>query len=91
MNLDISKAAQKFLRKLPPKQEAQVLRYFITLTENPYTPDTKILKGYEPLRRGTVGEYRVVYLIAQQTVRIVIVGKRNDSAVYRLLERKLRR
>jgi mRNA interferase RelE/StbE len=34
------------------------------------------------------GEYRIVYDVTEDAVRIIIVGKRNDDEVYRLLDRK---
>jgi len=41
-----------------------------------------------PYLRLAVGEYRVIYRDDEETVHVVLVGKRNDSEVYRALQRK---
>jgi mRNA interferase RelE/StbE len=49
------------------------------------TPLRKTLKGYWKLR---VGDYRVVYLIEDQSV--LIIGIRHRKEVYRLMERRIK-
>jgi mRNA-degrading endonuclease RelE of RelBE toxin-antitoxin system len=39
-------------------------------------------------RRNDVGEYRIVYDVQGDTLRVLVVGKRNDDAVYKALKRK---
>ena len=34
------------------------------------------------------GEYRIVYTVTEDTLRVVLIGKRNDDEVYRRLERR---
>ena len=85
----LSKQAQKFLKRLPPKQAAQISRAILSLKTDPLPPDSKKRKG-APLYRVDIGEYRAVYDYDEQTATVYIVGKRNDSEVYRLLQRKWR-
>jgi len=84
LTLSISHDAQKFLDKLPPKQFRQVVRKVFALLDNPTPPDSKQLKGY-PFWRADSGEYRIIYDVQETTLRLILVGKRNDDEVYRRL------
>ena len=84
LKLLISKDAQKFLDTLPPKQFRQIVRKVFALLEDPRPHDAKELKGY-PFLRADVGEYRIIYDVEDETLRIVLAGKRNDDEIYRQL------
>jgi len=84
--IKIEKRAQKFLKRLPRKQARQARGKISSLLEHPSPPDSKLLKGYV-YRSMDVGEYRVIYKADEETVTILLVGKRNDSDVYRRLDR----
>ena len=84
LKLLVSKQAYGFLDTLPPKQFRQVLRKLLALLENPRPHDTEQLKGY-PFLRNDVGEYRIVYDVQGDTLRLILVGKRNDDDVYKRL------
>jgi len=89
MNLDLSKRTHDFLQQLPPKQFKQVVSAIFSLLNNPQPFDAKLLAGYDKLYRKDIGEYRIIYRCFQETekVFIVLVGKRNDDEVYKLLRR----
>jgi mRNA interferase RelE/StbE len=53
---------------------------------NPKPHDSKELKG-QPYRRTDIGEYRIIYRVEENVLKIALVGKRNDSAVYKKLAR----
>ncbi len=61
------------------------------LASNPCQHDSEALKGekFAGLWRNDVGEYRIIYRYDETSLRIVIVGKRNDDAVYKALGRKI--
>jgi mRNA interferase RelE/StbE len=82
--LDLTKRARKFLDTLPPKQFRQVVRKIFDLLKDPEPHDSSPLKGHNYLR-ADVGEYRIIYRFDTDTVWIAVVGKRNDSEVYRAL------
>jgi mRNA interferase RelE/StbE len=84
LKLLVSKQAYRFLDKLPPKQFRQVLRKILVLLEEPRPHDTQQLKGY-PFLRNDVGEYRIVYDLQGDTLRLLLVGKRNDDEIYKQL------
>lgn len=86
MKLLLSKAARDFLDTLPPKQFRQVVTTIFRLLSDPYPHDSKQLKGY-PYHRVDIGEYRAVYEVVGDEFHVLLVGKRNDDEVYRLLRR----
>ena len=84
LKLLISKDARKFLDALPPKQFRQIVNRVFALLEEPRPHDSKELKGY-PFLRNDAGEYRIIYDVQDDTLRPILVGKRNDDDVYRRL------
>ena len=89
--IDLSKDAYKFLSKLPPKQLSQLSKEIFKLAFNLDQPDIKELKGSKPgehFYRKDAGEYRIIFKVYENTVKIVLVGKRNDSDVYKKFNRK---
>jgi len=84
LKLLVSNKARKFLDNLPPKQFRQIIKKVFSLLENPRPHDTEELRGY-PFLRNDVGEYRIIYDIEKDTLRLILVGKRNDDEVYRQL------
>ena len=84
LKLLVSKKAQKFLDDLPPKQFRQIIKKVFALLENPRPHDSEELRG-SPFLRNDVGEYRIIYDVQGDTLRLIVVGKRNDEEVYRQL------
>lgn len=84
--LEIRKRALDFLLGLPAKQFRQVAIKVLALLAEPEPPDSRPLKGH-PFRRADIGEYRVVYDFDAHTVRVLVIGKRNDDEVYQALGR----
>jgi mRNA interferase RelE/StbE len=85
--INLSRQAAKFLRQVPPKHGRQLAAKISQLATDPEPPDSALLKGY-PYRRADSGEYRIIYEHDSVELRVLIVGKRNDDEVYRLLRRK---
>ena len=86
-NIDTDDRTKKFIRKLPSKHARQIIRKIETLAENPYPPDSLSLKGYPALRVDS-GEYRIIYQVTDTWIFVLIVGKRNDSEVYKELRKR---
>jgi mRNA interferase RelE/StbE len=84
LKFDFKKPAYDFLIDLQPKPFKQVMLTIIRLTKTPYPHDSQKLTGY-PSHRIDIGEYRVIYDVEAETVRVIVVGKRNDDEVYRRL------
>ena len=87
LKIDLKSNVRKFLKKLPPKHERQILQKIVALADNPYPPDSQLLKGYRA-RRADVGEYRIIYYVDDPWLHVPIVGKRNDSEVYKELRKR---
>ncbi len=73
---------------LPPKQFKQVVRKILSLMEEPMPTDSISLSGY-PYRRADMGEYRIIYRVENDLLKVALVGKRNDDEVYKKLKRLL--
>ena len=84
LKLLVSNKAQKLLDDLPPKQFRQIIKKVFALLENPRPHDSQELRGY-PFLRSDVGEYRIIYDVQGDTLRLILVGKRNDAEVYQRL------
>ena len=80
------KETLKFLDKLPAKQFKQISKKIFSLMADPEPHDSKELKG-SPYRGTNIGEYRIIYRLEDDVLKIAIVGKRNDPAVYKELTR----
>ncbi len=92
LRIELRRDARKFLRRLPPQQNRRVARKIAELSEDPNPPDSKQLKGKaSEYQRAAIGEYRIVYRVEGETLRVFLIGKRGDSDVYRRLARKLGR
>lgn len=88
--LDGAQVILDFIATLPPKIAQQITRKILALAENPFPSDSSQLKGYNALFRIDSGEYRIIYRYQEKenTVVILLIGKRNDDEVYRELRRK---
>lgn len=87
LTINLSKDAARFLERAHPKHAAQLARKLYALREHPHPPDSQLLKGY-PFLRVDSGEYRIIYEVSDDTLSILLIGKRNDDAVYKKLKRK---
>ncbi len=79
----VERSAEKDLRKLSDKVHDRVIESISTLADNPRPPGVKKLSGTGNDWRIRVGDYRVLYEIAE-TVRIVRVYRvRHRKDVYK--------
>ena len=90
LTIKLSKRADKALDKIPAKQAKQIAARIKQLADDPEALPTVELKGSAPWRRAKSGEYRIIYKIDEDILRVALVGKRNDDEIYRLIERFLR-
>ncbi|MEK6627530.1 MAG: type II toxin-antitoxin system RelE/ParE family toxin [Bdellovibrionota bacterium] len=87
LRIDIAKDVGKFLKKIPKKHSSQIAKKIISLSENPKAQDVSDLKGYG-FKRADQGEYRIIFDVKDETLYVILVGKRNDDEVYKKLSRK---
>jgi len=86
--LDITHDVYKFMEKLPPKNFKQIFTAIFEILKDSGLNDSVSLKGYDDLFRKDIGEYRIIYRLEKETVKIPLIGKRNDDEVYKQLKRK---
>ena len=87
--LKISRQTGRFIKTLPPKQYKQVVSTPLALLTNPEPHDSKLLKGSKDKnRRVDSGEYRIVYRVDGEALLVLVIGKRNDDEVYKILDRQ---
>ena len=85
-SLRIEERVVKKMRRYPPKIYKQVVRRVVELQFNPRPHDSeKKGEGYTV----DTGEYRIFYIInrQEQLVEVLLVGKRNDDAIYKQARR----
>jgi len=86
MLMDITHDSLKFLRTLDPRQFRQVVTALFRLLQDPEPHDSASLTGF-PFRRVDIGEYRIIYRVDGEVLRVPLIGRRNDDDVYRRLRR----
>jgi mRNA interferase RelE/StbE len=87
LKINISKQAAKFLGKVHPKHGKQIARKIFALRLDPSPAGSIKLKGCS-YKRVDIGEYRIVYYVKAETIYVVVVGKRNEGEVYKILDKK---
>ena len=90
LEIDISDDAKRFLISVPAKHAEQIIRRIEFLASNPNAQRSKLLEGFAPLRRFRSGNYRIVYFTDGRFLRVPLVDKRNDDAIYRRLKQMFR-
>lgn len=87
--LAITNNAAKALAELPAKQYKQVASAIFKLLRDPTPHDSLLLQGAKHGdRRVDTGEHRIVYVVNEETIEVLVIGKRNDDEVYRQWVRK---
>lgn len=100
--IEYLKEAQKDLKRLDPYNRKLILKAIEKTAERPLPPPDGIgkplgnhaaskLSGFYKIKLRDLG-YRVVYQLVQErdTMRIIVISVRNDDAVYKEAERRLR-
>lgn len=82
-SLEISRTAEKQLKKLDQADRQRVVKAMVALADDPYPRGSRKLTGYDDVFRIRVGSYRVLYSVSGTKLVIVIlkIGHRKD--VYR--------
>jgi len=78
------KSAAKELQALPKKVQQKILDAVQLLSLNPYTEllQIKKMKGADSLYRVRIQDYRVIYLIENQIIKITIIKISHRKEVY---------
>jgi len=78
------KSAAKELQRLPQKIQQKILDAVQLLSLNPYTEllQIKKMKGADSLYRVRIQDYRVIYLIKNQIIKVTIIKIGHRKEVY---------
>jgi mRNA interferase RelE/StbE len=77
----------KFVKNLETKPAKQIYEKVISLGQEPRPQNSTPLVAYKGYRRMRVGDFRVIYSIENDQIKIVLVDARGDDEVYRTLDR----
>ncbi len=78
------KSAAKELQGLPKKIQQKILDAVQLISLNPYTEllQIKKMKGFDSLYRVRIQDYRVIYLIENQKIKVTIIKIGHRKEVY---------
>ena len=82
-SIEISRTAEKQLKKLPRPDQQRVANAILDLADAPFPKGSRKLVGYEDVYRIRVGRYRILYSVLEHKLIIIVlkIGHRKD--VYR--------
>ena len=83
LKVEISRTAERQLKKLLKTDQARVVRTILALADDPLPRGFRKLSGYDDVFRVRTGQYRVLYSVSKSKLIVVVlkVGHRKD--VYR--------
>ena len=79
--IELRPAAARALRKLDPAIRLRIRGAIALLADDPRPPASRPLRG-RPGYRVRVGDYRIIYTIADDVLLIVVVALRHRREVY---------
>ncbi len=81
--IEISRTAEKQLKKLCREDQRRVVEAMVSLGKDPYPKGSRKLTGHDDVFRIRVGEFRILYSVSGKKLIIIIlkIGHRKD--VYR--------
>jgi mRNA interferase RelE/StbE len=83
-SISYSKAARKALKSMPRNKAGVILEKIEALADDPFAPNNNVRKLTDhPGYRLRVGDWRVVYLVYEQTLLIAVVRIAPRGEVYR--------
>jgi len=88
LKLNPTKEALDFWNCLDAKQYRQIGRKILSLLMDPHPNDSESLKGYPTYFRVDIGEYRIIYRVEEDTIKLTLIGSRNDGYIYKKIKRK---
>jgi mRNA interferase RelE/StbE len=81
--IEISKSADRDIRKIEVKFITPIFEAIKNLSDNPYPPQSGKLKGSENSYRLRVGNYRILYEINHKEKSVIVFHIRHRSEAYR--------
>ena len=88
--IEFSRQAADFLTKIPARHAGQIARKIAGFADIPDGLLVKELKGYPGLMRLKSGEYRIVFRMDETIMRVMLIERRNDDEIYKVLDRLMK-
>jgi mRNA interferase RelE/StbE len=79
--IELRPAAVRALRKLDPPMQRRVRGAIALLAQDPRPPSARALRG-RPGLRVRVGDYRIIYTVADDVLLVVVVTLGHRREVY---------
>ncbi|MBV6419922.1 MAG: hypothetical protein DAHOPDDO_01148 [Ignavibacteriaceae bacterium] len=81
--IDIKRSFEKDINKVDWKLVPGIVEAIENLSYNPFSEQTKKLKGAESIYRLRIGDYRVLYQVDLKDQRIIIYYVRHRKDAYK--------
>lgn len=81
--IEVSRTAEKQLRKLPRADRERLARRMMALADAPFARGARKLTGYEDVYRVRVGRYRILYSVDGRRLVIIILKIGHRRNIYR--------
>ena len=78
--IEITRSAERQLKRLPPDDQQRILAAILPLSDNPFPRGSRKLSGYDDVFRIRVGTYRVLYSVSEKKLIIIMlkIGHRKN-------------
>ncbi len=81
--IEVLPAAERDLRKVHPQMRARIRGAVLKLAADPRPPGARALKDRPGYLRVRVGDYRIIYTIEDDVLRVLVVRVGHRRDVYR--------
>ena len=81
--IEVLPAAERDLRKVHQQMRARIRGVVLKLAAEPRPPGARALKDRPGYLRVRVGDYRIIYTIEDDVLRVIVVRVRHRRDVYR--------
>ena len=82
----LKRSAEKEVASLDVRVQGRILEALATLAENPRPPGAQKLRGPYDLWRIRVGDYRILYRVEENVLKVYVVRVSHRREVYRRLD-----
>jgi len=81
--VEVKKSAVKEIAALPKRDQRRVIRAIAALADEPRPEGARKLTGAEDAYRIRVGDYRIIYQIANDVLTVLVVRVAHRKDAYR--------
>ncbi len=82
-SIEISRTAEKQLKKVRRDDQRRIIEAILSLADDPHPMGSRKLMGYDDVFRIRVGQYRVLYSVSGKKLIVIVLKIGNRKDVYR--------